>query len=96
MKIIPSTAALAGAIALAMATSALAADDASGLEKCYGISKAGQNSCATASGSHSCAGQARKDNDGQEWRAVKKGQCTDMGGQTAAFTGVGHPKDMTK
>ena len=32
-------------------------------EKCFGISKAGQNDCASVTGSHSCAGQAKKDND---------------------------------
>ena len=88
-------AALAGALALAAGSAALA-DDMSGLEKCYGISKAGENSCATASGSHSCAGQAKKAFDGQEWRAVKKGSCTTLGGKTEAFSGVGTPKDMTK
>ena len=91
-------AALAGALSLAAllpATSAAAAE-ASGLEKCYGISKAGQNSCANEAGTHSCAGQSAKDYDGGEWRAVRAGVCTEMGGKLAAFQGVGMPKDMTK
>lgn len=50
-------------------------------EKCYGISKAGQNDCATAT--HSCAGQAATDNDKQEWRYVERGACEDKhGGST--------------
>ncbi|MSO98533.1 MAG: DUF2282 domain-containing protein [Rhodospirillaceae bacterium] len=28
------------------------------VEKCYGISKAGENSCTAANGSHGCAGQS--------------------------------------
>lgn len=91
-------AALAGALSLAAllpATTAAAAE-ASGLEKCYGISKAGQNSCANEAGTHSCAGQSSRDYDGGEWRAVRAGVCTDMGGKLAAFQGVGMPKDMTK
>src|SRR4051794_34342517 len=60
------TTALAGALSIAALAGANAAD-LQGFEKCYGVSKAGQNSCATASGSHSCAGQSAKDNDGQEW-----------------------------
>lgn len=38
---------------------------AGGKVKCYGIAKAGQNSCA-ANG-HSCAGQATVDYDKNEW-----------------------------
>ena len=90
-------AALAGALSMASlipATSAAA--EASGLEKCYGISKAGQNSCANAAGTHSCAGQSTLDYDGGEWRAVRVGACTEMGGKLEAFAGVGMPKDMTK
>lgn len=49
-------------------------------EKCYGIVKAGQNDCADASGAHSCAGQAKRDNDPSEWKYVAKGTCEKMGG----------------
>jgi uncharacterized membrane protein len=94
-KSVTLASAFAGAVTFAAAAPAFA-DDMSGLEKCYGISKAGQNSCATAAATHSCAGQARKDYDGMEWRAVKKGMCTEMGGKTEAFAGVGTPKQMNK
>jgi uncharacterized membrane protein len=53
-------------------------------EKCFGIAKAGQNDCATASGSHSCAGQSKTDNSPAEWKYVAKGTCEKAGGKTAA------------
>lgn len=52
-------------------------------EKCFGIAKAGQNDCASASGSHSCAGQSKVDMDKSEWKYVAKGTCKDMKGLTA-------------
>lgn len=52
-------------------------------EKCYGIAKAGQNDCANLSGSHSCAGQSKKDMDAGEWKFTPKGTCKQMGGLSA-------------
>lgn len=49
-------------------------------EKCYGIAKAGQNDCANLAGTHSCAGQAKMDNDKGEWKYVAAGTCKTMGG----------------
>ena len=49
-------------------------------EKCYGIAKAGQNDCGTAT--HTCAGQAKKDNAPDEWKYVPKGTCGKAGGST--------------
>ncbi|GAA4025882.1 DUF2282 domain-containing protein [Actimicrobium antarcticum] len=69
------------AVCLAGLTSANAAEDK---EKCFGIAKAGQNDCATASGSHSCAGQAKKDMDANEWKYVAKGTCEKAGGKMMA------------
>ena len=51
-------------------------------DKCFGIAKAGANDCASASGSHSCAGTATKDNDPGDWKYVAKGTCEQMGGKT--------------
>lgn len=51
-----------------------------GKEKCFGISKAAQNDCANLSGSHSCAGMAKTDNDIGEWQLVAKGSCVSLGG----------------
>ena len=71
-----SFAALAATLALGLATSAAHADGAkTGMEKCYGISKAGQNDCAAGPGT-SCAGTSKVDYQGNAWKLVKKGTCT--------------------
>jgi uncharacterized membrane protein len=49
-------------------------------EKCYGIAKAGQNDCANISGTHSCAGQSKVNEDKGEWKYVAKGTCKDLKG----------------
>ena len=76
-------AALASLIALA-ATGVMAATDHANQEKCMGVAKAGHNDCASATGSHSCAGQAKTDNDAGDWKYVAKGTCEKMGGKLAA------------
>lgn len=48
------------------------------LERCYGISKRGQNDCGTAT--HACANQSTSDNNPQEWIYVLKGNCTRITG----------------
>jgi len=69
----------------AVSSTAFAADkDHSNDEKCFGIAKAGQNDCASKSGTHSCAGQAKKDKDPQDWKFVAKGSCKSMGGMMEA------------
>ena len=77
-------AALAGLLALGTAGAAVAqmGSPMPQQEKCFGISKAGQNACMTAK--HSCAGQAKADNDPVEWQYVPKGTCEKMGGKTTA------------
>lgn len=75
------SAAIAGLMAAGTALSATAADEAAEKEKCYGIAKAGKNDCASASGSHSCKGQATTDNDPNEWMLVDKGTCESAGGK---------------
>lgn len=72
--------ALAGLMGSSMA---MAAEPAK-TEKCFGVAKAGQNDCATKSGTHSCAGQAKKDMDPNEWKKVPAGTCEKMGGKTDA------------
>jgi uncharacterized membrane protein len=66
-----------GAISAAQA-GPVAADPSK--DKCYGVAKAGHNDCASATGSHSCAGTATKDNDSGDWKYVEKGSCQKMGG----------------
>lgn len=83
------TAALAGIFAAGVAMNANAADDkTASKEKCFGIAKAGKNDCKSASGSHSCAGQATKDNDADEWKFVEKGTCEKEGGKLKPATEV--------
>jgi uncharacterized membrane protein len=53
-------------------------------EKCYGVAKAGQNDCGTAT--HGCAGQAKADNDAAEWKYVAKGTCEKVGGKLGKVT----------
>jgi uncharacterized membrane protein len=74
---------LASAVVLTMgvATSASAEDTAAAAtdkEKCYGVVKAASNDCASASGSHSCAGHAATDGDGGEWIALPAGVCSKL------------------
>lgn len=77
--------ALAGLLAVSAAGGVIAADDTkkADKEKCLGVAKAGANDCASANGSHSCAGQAKKDNDPNEWKYVPTGTCESMGGKVA-------------
>ena len=74
--------ALASVLALGVVAAAgtAQAEDKPAKEKCYGVAKAGANDCAT--GSHSCAGQAKTDMSGDEWKYVAKGTCEQMGGTT--------------
>ncbi len=75
--------ALASVLALGLAGQVVAQDKGKDKEKCYGIAKAGANDCANLAGTHSCAGQAKVDNDPGEWKYVAKGTCKDMKGLTA-------------
>ncbi|MFY7863834.1 DUF2282 domain-containing protein [Roseateles sp.] len=61
----------------------VSAQESGAKEKCYGIAKAGQNDCASLSGSHSCAGQSKVDMAPDEWKYVSKGTCKSMKGMTA-------------
>ncbi|MEY4766223.1 MAG: hypothetical protein RI907_2896 [Pseudomonadota bacterium] len=52
----------------------------SGKEKCYGVAKAGENSCANLSATHDCAGEASEDKSPVEFKLVPKGTCAKLGG----------------
>jgi len=88
LKVISVAAAVAGAATMAAAMVPSSANAAHHEEKCYGVSKVGENACASASGSHSCAGQATIDFDGGEWKKVDSGSCVQMGGKLEPFEGV--------
>jgi uncharacterized membrane protein len=76
------SAAFVSALALGLAAAAQAHDpaDPKGKERCYGVAKAGQNDCANLAGTHSCAGEAKVDNDPGEWKYVAKGTCKQLKG----------------
>lgn len=44
-----------------------------GMERCYGVARAGHNDCAA--GAHSCAGQATGNNDPASFVVVPTGVC---------------------
>ena len=79
-KIVLSAVALAAALA-GSHSAARAADTAK--EKCYGIAKAGHNDCFSATGTHACAMQAKKDMDPNDWVYTPKGTCAMYGGKTS-------------
>ena len=86
-KITAVAAAVAGA--LSFGTVAAVSPAVAAKVKCYGVAKAGQNDCANAAGTHSCAGQSKVDYDGGEWKsAASKEACMKMGGKLEPFKGV--------
>jgi len=65
---------------MAASTKTTSNDNASvnGMEKCYGIVKAGMNDCGGPN--HSCAAGAKKDGDPKEWLFVPTGTCNKIVG----------------
>jgi uncharacterized membrane protein len=49
-----------------------------GMEKCYGIAKAGMNDCGTAN--HNCSGEAKIDRDPKNWIFTPTGLCKRIAG----------------
>ena len=72
--------AIAGVLAagVTLGSSALAQDK--GQEKCWGVSKTGQNDCGSNKTAHSCQGQSKMDYDPNDFKVVKTGTCLQMGG----------------
>jgi uncharacterized membrane protein len=78
-KLVYTAMAAVVSIGMSLAATAQAASHAKAdMEKCYGVAKAGQNDCGTAT--HSCSGQSKTDNAPNEWKLVPKGTCEKMGG----------------
>ena len=73
-----SLAITAAALTALAAGAALAQDKGATIkgekEKCYGISKTGQNDCAAGPGT-TCAGTSKTDYQGNAWTYVAKGTC---------------------
>ena len=52
-----------------------------GMEKCFGISKAGMNDCGTLTNT-GCAGSSKVDGDKSAWIYVPKGTCSKIVGSS--------------
>ncbi len=98
-KTVVSSAVLATAFASAMATMASAApltktqvkaDLAAHMEKCYGVALKGQNDCAAGPGT-TCQGTSTIDFQGNSWKFVRGGTCTNIvvpGGKHGSLTPI--------
>lgn len=78
--------ALAAAALTALAGNAFATDktmtdkkmtDKVATEKCFGVALAGKNDCAAGAGT-TCAGTSKVDYQGNAWKSVAAGTCTDI------------------
>lgn len=72
--------ALASSLAAAMGAAVVgsaSAQDKKNMEKCYGVSIAGQNDCAAGPGT-TCAGTSKVDYQGNAWKLVPAGTCEAM------------------
>ncbi|NBB50812.1 DUF2282 domain-containing protein [Rhizobium sp. CRIBSB] len=77
LSILTSAAALLTLGAGAVSAQPLQAQSGGEKEKCYGVSRAGQNDCAAGPGT-SCAGTSTRDWQGNAWKLVAKGTCTSI------------------
>ena len=72
------------AVAAVVGAVAFSSNDAQagkeGMEKCYNVAKAGKNDCASASGTHGCAGAAKTDGAWDEWIYLPTGSCDKIAG----------------
>ena len=58
-----------------------------GMEKCYGVVKAGKNDCASKANKHSCSGRSKMNSDPNEWIKIPSGLCNKI------VNGSTEPKD---
>ena len=66
------------AVSINSASSAPNGDDD---EKCYGVTKAGQNGCNSNKSKHSCVGHSKIDNDPNDFIMLPQGSCLKIGGK---------------
>lgn len=74
--------AIGSLLTLGLVSNASAAGKKMDMEQCYGVAKEGKNDCSSNKSAHSCAGQATKDRDAQDFVAVPKGTCAKIAGGT--------------
>lgn len=73
-----SAAYIAGSVAAALSAGSIATTaQAQEQVKCYGVALAGQNDCAAGPGT-TCAGTSTVDYQGNSWKLVEAGTCTDI------------------
>ncbi len=60
-----------------MAGDKMAGDKMAAMEKCFGVAMAGKNDCAAGAGT-TCAGTSKVDFQGNAWKNVAKGTCTEI------------------
>lgn len=72
-----SAAAIAGALAVAASGIVATTPAHAANVKCYGVALAGQNDCAAGPGT-TCAGTSKVDYQGNAWKYVEEGTCTEM------------------
>ena len=68
---------VAATLGLAAAATMHTANAQDGMEKCYGISLAGQNDCAAGPGT-TCAGTSVIDYQSNAWKLVPQGTCANI------------------
>jgi len=66
-----------GAVAAAFSAHFAVPAQAQEMEKCFGVSLAGQNDCAAGPGT-TCAGSSTVDYQGNAWTLVPAGTCASM------------------
>jgi len=76
------SAAAAGILAAGVAQAEETAKPAAKMVKCYGIAKAGQNDCHSATGKHVCGGKSTVDNDPGAFKMATNEDCEKAGGKT--------------
>ncbi|ARP93234.1 BufA1 family periplasmic bufferin-type metallophore [Bordetella genomosp. 13] len=69
--------ALASGAAMAQQTQSSSKAAPTAVEKCYGVSLAGQNDCKAGAGT-TCAGTSKVDYQGNAWKNVPAGTCTSI------------------
>ena len=69
--------AILGAVATAIGSIGATGASAQEMEKCYGVSLAGENGCAAGPGT-TCAGTSTIDYQGNAWMLVPAGTCAEI------------------
>jgi uncharacterized membrane protein len=77
MTAMKSTMTLGATLACALTAMSGTVAAAADMEKCFGVSLAGQNDCAAGPGT-TCAGTSKVDYQGNAWTLVPAGTCVTM------------------